>query len=89
MKQEQEIEVLNRELHQMKTSFSSENHDLSLKIRAKEEQLRSANEYLESVLSEREFDRREIQKLTQELTQERRKRDVDVTMIDELRHQVL
>ena len=76
------------EIHQMKTSFTSETHEITLKIKAKEEQLRSANEYLEIISSEREIDRSEIQKLTQELTQERRKRQVDSAMISEMGQQV-
>ena len=57
-------------------------------IQAKDDQLRSANNYLETMSCERETDRLEIIELTQTLSQERRKRDVEKQLIDELKQQV-
>ena len=62
--------------------------NLNKNIQAKDDQLRSANNYLETMSCERETDRLEIIELTQTLSQERRKRDVEKQLIDELKQQV-
>ena len=72
----------------MRSSFKTESSELRLKIKAKDDQLRSANTYLETMSSERETDRLEIIELTQALTQERRKRDVEKRQMDDLKQQV-
>lgn len=85
---EEEIYKLQVQLEQMKQSFKKESSDLNLKIKAKDEQLRSANEYLEVLTAERESDRGEIETLTRHLAQERKWKDKEMKAIDDLRLQV-
>ena len=79
---------MKNELSQLKVSFNAELSQWQLKVKAKEEQLRSANEYLETFSLERENDRLEITRLTQELCKERRLRDTGNSMMDDFRLQV-
>ena len=83
-----EVNVMKNELNQLKVSFNAELSQWQLKVKAKEDQLRSANEYLETFSSERENDRLEISRLTQELSRERRLRDTGNSMMDDFRLQV-
>ena len=83
-----EVNVVKNELSQLKVSFNAELSQWQLKVKAKEEQLRSANEYLETFSLERENDRLEITRLTQELCKERRLRDTGNSMMDDFRLQV-
>ena len=83
-----EVNVVKNELSQLRMSFNAELSQWQLKVKAKEEQLRSANEYLETFSLERENDRLEITKLTQELCKERRLRDTGNSMMDDFRDQV-
>lgn len=85
---EEEIYKLQVQLEQMKQSFKKESSDLHLKIKAKDEQLRSANDYLELLTAERETDRNEIETLTRNLAQERKWRDNEIKAKDDLRLQV-
>ena len=84
----EEVNVVKNELSQLRMSFNAELSQWQLKVKAKEEQLRSANEYLETFSLERENDRLEITKLTQELCKERRLRDTGNSMMDDFRDQV-
>ncbi len=86
---EEEIYNLKIELDQMRTSFKKESHDLMMQIKAKDEQLRSANDYLETLSLERESDRVEITRLSQTLAQERKGRDCDKMEMNDLRDQVM
>ena len=83
-----EVNVMKNELNQLKVSFNAELSQWQLKVKAKEDQLRSANEYLETFSAERENDRLEISRLTQELGKERRLRDTGNSMMDDFRLQV-
>lgn len=84
-----EIHNLKSQLDQLQSSFNEESCEMKLKFKAKEDQLRSANDYLETLSSEREFDRAEILKLSQDLSQERKWRDTDKSIIDDLKNQVI
>ena len=65
---------------------------MRLKLKDRETQLKSANEFLESLTSERvherEYDQLKISKLTQELKEERRSRNLEKAVIEELHEQV-
>ena len=65
---------------------------MRLKLKDRETQLKSANEFLESLTSERvherEYDQVKISKLTQELKEERRSRNLEKAVIEELHEQV-
>ena len=65
---------------------------MRLKLKDRETQLKSANEFLESLtherVHEREDDQLKISKLTQELKEERRSRNLEKAVIEELHEQV-
>ena len=65
---------------------------MRLKLKDRETQLKSANEFLESLtherVHEREDDQLKISKLTQELKEERRSRNLEKAVIEELYEQV-
>ena len=65
---------------------------MRLKLKDRETQLKSANEFLESLTNERvherEDDQLKISKLTQELKEERRSRNLEKAVIEELHEQV-
>ena len=61
---------------------------IRLKLKDKETQLKSANEFVETLTNDREDDRLELLKLTQELKEERRSRDLEKALIQELKEQV-
>ena len=83
-----EIYNLKNECQRLQKSFSFEMSDIGMKLKAKDEQLRSANEYLETLTCERENDRAEICRLTTDLNRERRSREKERPKMDELRQQV-
>ena len=62
---------------------------IRLKLKDKETQLKSANEFVDTLTNDREDDRLELLKLTQELKEERRSRDYEKALIQELKEQVI
>ena len=84
-------EVEDLKLETEETHFELD--QMRLKLKDRETQLKSANEFLETVTNERvrerEDDRLEILKLTQELKEERRSRNLEKAVIEELHEQVI
>ena len=84
-------EVEDLKLETEETHFELD--QMRLKLKDRETQLKSANEFLETVTNERvrerEDDRLEILKLTQELKEERRSRNLEKAVIEELYEQVI
>jgi hypothetical protein len=79
---------LKEEMKLMDIQFKVEYKQLEQKVKAREDQLRSANEFLDSQNVEREADRLEVLQMTQELSRERRSKDKEKALIKDLRQQV-